>query len=141
MRTVSLSKAALQYEIVLLKARALRTARSAAFMAVAGVLGLFALALLHVALFFVFELDAHITPAWSVVIVAGIDVVLALLLVVIGRVGGPGPIEIEARIMRDRSLADLRNAFALAAVTGPAGRLAGRGALNVVRRMFSRRRV
>ena len=140
MRIADLGRTALQAEILRYKAIALRNVRRIALLVIAGVFGLLALAAGEVALFFLFHLDARITPAWSAVIVGGIDLGFALLLVVAGSAGGPGPVEIEARLTRDRALSELRSAVAFSAVTGPAGRLAGRGFLGLVRRGVSRRR-
>ncbi len=140
MRIVDLGRAALQAEILRVKALALRNVRRVVFLVAAAVLALGALTAAEIALFFVLELDARITPAWSALIVGGVDVAIALLFVLVGSAGGPGPIEIEARMTRDRALADLRSAAAFATVTGPAGRLAGRGVFGLVRKALSRRR-
>lgn len=139
MKIVRLGRAALEAELLRYRLIATRTVRRVAFAAVAAVLGLFAFATLHVALFFVFELDAGITPAWSAVIVAGLDLFVALVFLIGARASGPSAVEIEARIMRDRALAELRTSVAIATFTGPAARYAGRGAFGLARRAFRRR--
>ena len=118
MKIVRLGRAALEAELLRLRSVATRAARRVAFVAVAALLGLFAFVTLHVALFFVLELDARITPAWSAVIVAGADLFMALVFVLAARVGGPSVVEIEARIMRDRALSELRTSVAIATFTG-----------------------
>ncbi len=140
MRIVDLGRTAVQAEVLRYKALALRNVRRVVLIAAAGVFGLFALAGAEFALFFVLDLDAGITPAWSAVIVGGIDVAFALVLVLAGSAGGQGAVEIEARITRDRALGELRRAAAFSTVTGPAGRLAGRGVLGLIRTAFARRR-
>ena len=140
MRVVDLGRAALHAEVARYKALALRNVRRIVLIAMAGLFGLLALAAAEFALFFVLDLDARITPAWSAVIVGGIDLFVALVLVLAGSAGGPGPAEIEARMTRDRALGELRSAAAFATVTGPAGRLAGRGVLGLVRKTFSKGR-
>ena len=138
MRVVDLGRTALQAELARYKAFALRNVRRVILLVAAGLFGLFALAAAEFGLFLVLHLDAGITPAWSAVIVGGLDLALALLLALAGSAGGPGPAEIEARMTRDRALGELRSAVALATVTGPAGRLAGRGVLGLIRKTFSR---
>lgn len=140
MRIVRLGRAALDAEAVRLRYVALRTVRRVVLGAIAGVFGLVALAALHVAAFFVLELDARITPAWSAVIVAGGDLLLAVILLMLAARGGLSAGEIEARIMRDRTISELRTSLAFATFTGPAARLAGRGAFGVAKRVFRRRR-
>lgn len=140
MKIVRLGRAALEAELLRLRVVATRTARRVAYVGIAAVFGLFAFVTLHIALFFVLELDAHITPAWSAVIVAGGDLFVALVLLLSARVGGPSVVEIEARIMRDRALSELRTSMAIATFTGPAARYAGRGAFGLARRAFRRRR-
>ena len=140
MKIIRLGRAALDAELLRLRSAATRAARRAALAAIAGVFGLLAFVVLHVAAFFVLELDAHITPAWSAVIVAGGDAFFALVLLLAARSGAPGAVEIEARITRDRALAELRTSVAIATFTGPAARYAGRGAFGLARRAFRRRR-
>ncbi len=140
MKIVRLGRAALEAELLRLRFVATRAARRVACVGIAAVFGLFAFVILHVALFFVLELDANITPAWSAVIVAGGDLLLALIFLLGARAGSPSVVEIEARIMRDRALAELRTSVAIATFTGPAARYAGRGAFGLARRAFRRRR-
>ena len=109
-------------------------------LAVAAVFGLFALALFHVAAFDALEGPAGIAPVWAALIVLGGDALLAVIFLAIGRSGAADPRTVEARIVRDRALNELRSGFALAAITGPAGRMAGRGAAGLLRSILSRRR-
>ena len=140
MKIVRLGRAALEAELLRLRFVATRAVRRVACVGIAAVFGLFAFVILHVALFFVLELDANITPAWSAVIVAGGDLLLALIFLLGARAGSPSVVEIEARIMRDRALSELRTSVAVATFTGPAARYAGRGAFGLARRAFRRRR-
>jgi hypothetical protein len=140
MKVVRLGRAALDAELLRLRSVATRGARRAAFAAVAALFGLFTLAVLHVAAYFVLSLDARITPAWSAVIVAGGDLFFVVVMLIAARTGGPSATEIEARILRDRALSELRTSLAIATFTGPAARYAGRGAFGLARRAFHRRR-
>ena len=135
-----LARTAIDAQIALARTTGQRLARQAAFLGLSAVFGLFALALLHVAAFDALSGPGHVAPLWSALIVVGVDLVVALIALAIGRSGSVDARTVEARMARDRALTELRNGFALAAVTGPAGRMAGRGAAGLLRSVFSRRR-
>lgn len=145
MKVVELAKTAASSEGVLLQKIALRFARRAAFLVVAAVFGFFALISLHVVLWTLCEGPWHTGKVWASVIMLGADALFLIVFVLLGRGKLPDPVEVEARITRDRSLHDLRNAVALTAVTGtimgPAGRYAGRGAIGAMRGLLRRRKV
>ena len=140
MRITDLGRQALGAEVELLRALALRNVRRVVLLVAAALFGLFCLVAAEVAGFCVLHLDASITPAWSALIVGGANLLVAVVLAAIASAGGPGPVEAQARLTRDRSLAELRTALAFASLTGPAGRLAGRGAVGLVRKALNRRR-
>ena len=140
MKVVRLGRAVLDAELLRLRSVLTRNVRRVAFAVVALVFALLSFVALHFAAYFVLALDARITPAWSAVIVAGGDLFLALVLLVGARAGGPSATEIEARILRDRAIAELRTSLAIATVTGPVARYAGRGTFGLARRVFHRRR-
>ena len=140
MRVTKLVRTAIDAELVLAKSSGRRVARQAVLLVVGALLGLFALALLHTAAYLELEQGAGIAPVWSALIVAGVDLLFCLIVLVLARSGGPDARAIEARMVRDRALSDLRGSFAIAALSGPAGRLAGRGLLGAVRRAAGRRK-
>ena len=144
MRAVELARVAASAEALRLRRQLTRYGRQAAYLAVAGVFGVFALVFLHVILWNLFAHPWHVGPVWASVIVFGIDLLFALVLLLLGRGKGVDAIEVEARITRDRSLSELRSALAFSAVaataTGPIGRLAGRTVWGTVRRLVSGRR-
>ncbi|TLU71620.1 hypothetical protein [Lichenicoccus roseus] len=144
MKVVELAKTAASSEGLLLQKTALRFARRAAFLVVAAVFGFFALISVHVVLWTLCEGPWHTGKVWASVIVLGVDVLFLVVFLLLGRGKLPDPVEVEARIVRDRALHDLRNAVALTAVTstimGPAGRYAGRGAFAAVRSLLRRRK-
>ncbi len=140
MRLTKLARTAVDAEIVLVKSTGRRIARQVAFLVVAALFGLFALSVLHLAAYLVLTRDAGVTPLWSALIVAGVDVFVCVIALVLARSGGPDARAIEARMVRDRAVSDLRNSFAIATLSGPAGRLAGRGVLGAFRRAATRRR-
>jgi hypothetical protein len=144
MKAVDLAKIAATAEALRLRRQALRIGRHAAFLAIAGLFGFFALILLHVLLWTICYGPWHTGKVWASFIVLVVDVLAAVVLVLLGRGKLPDPIEVEARITRDRSLSELRSAMAMtavsAAVAGPAGRFAGRTAWNTVRKLLPGRR-
>lgn len=144
MRPVELARVAAAAETLRLKRQALRYGRQAAFLVMAGLFGLFAFAFLHVLLWMVCYGPWNTGRVWASVIVLAVDAVAAGVLVLLGRGRMADPIEVEARITRDRSISELRSALAMTAATsvvvGPAGRFAGRTAWQVVRRALPGRR-
>ena len=144
MKVVDHGKDAAAAEVQRLQRLGLRFATRLAFLVVAVVFGLFALISAHVTLWVICYGPWHTGKVWASLIVLGVDVLFAAIFVVLGRSRQAGPAEIEARMSRDRNLAAMRSAFALSAVTatvvGPAGRMAGRGVLDLFRSRMSRRR-
>ena len=143
MRTVDLAKVAAIAEALRLRRMMRRFGLQAAFLAVAGLFGLFALIFLHVLLWMLCYGPWNTGKVWASVVVVLFDVVIAGILLLLGRGKLADPIEVEARITRDRSLSELRSAVAITAltgtVTGPAGRLAGRTAWRAVRGLLQGR--
>ena len=144
MRTVELAKVAAAAEALRLKRYALRLGRQAAFLVVAGLFGLFALIFLHVVLWTLCDGPWNTGKVWASVIVLAVDVLIAGVMVMLGRGKLPDPLEVEARITRDRSISELKSALAMTAATsvvaGPAGRFAGRTAWSAVRKLLPGRR-
>jgi|GEM_PF-1257490 len=142
MKAVDHGKAAASAEAARLQAMGLRFGRRVAFLVVAALFGLFTLISLHVLLWMLCYGPWHTGKVWASIIVVGFDVVCAGLFLLLGRGKPPGAREIEARMDRDRNLAAMRSALALSAVaatvTGPAGRLAGRGLIGATRGLFRR---
>ena len=139
-RALRLARAALDAQIVIAKSAGRQTARRASFLAVAALFGLFALGLLHVAAYLALAVSANIAPVWSALIVVGCDGLICGVALILARSGGPDAIAIEARMTRDRALSDIRGSLAIATLTGPAGRLAGRGVVGLLLSVFTRRR-
>ena len=144
MKAVDLAKVAATAEALRLRRQARRIIRQVVFLAMAGLFGFVALLSAHVLLWTVCEGPWHTGKVWASVIVLGVDVVAVGILVLLGKGKVPDPIEVEARITRDRSLSELRSVLALTALTtavaGPAGRFAGRTAWNTIRSTFGLRR-
>ena len=144
MKAVDFGKVAATAEAQRLQRVGLRYAKRVAFLIIAVLFGLFALISAHVTLWMILYGPFRITKVWSSVIVLGLDLLFAVVFVLLGRSNQPGIAEIEARMTRDRNLEAMKSAFAFNAVSatvlGPAGRMAGRGILDMIRGRFSRRR-
>lgn len=142
MRGIELGKVAAQAELLRVKRIARRTGTQIVAFVVAGLFGLFALAFLHVLAWQALARPDAVGPIWASAIVLAVDLVIALIGLMLGRGKIADPIEIEARITRDRSLTEMRNAFAFtaltAALTGPIGRRAGMALVGLIRRSLRR---
>ena len=144
MKAVDLAKIAATAEALRLRRQALRIGRQVVFLIITGLFGFFALVALHVVLWTLCDGPWSTGKVWASVIVLGFDILVAGVLFLLGRGKLPDPIEVEARITRDRSISELRSTLAMTAVTtavvGPAGRFAGRTAWGAVRRIVRGRR-
>ena len=140
MKVVELTRIAAAAEALRIKRRVIRYGKQAAFLMVGAVFALFFLGVAHVLLWMVCDGPWNTGRVWATVIVLAVDAVIAGILMLLGRGRLADPVEVEARITRDRSLSELRTAVALTAVTGPAGRFAGRTAWSGVRKLVRRRR-
>ena len=144
MKAVDLARIAATAEALRLRRQALRIGRQVVFLVVAGLFGFFALIALHVVLWTLCDGPWNTGKVGASFIVLGVDVLVAVILVLLGRGKLPDPIEVEARITRDRSISELRSTLAMTAVTsavaGPAGRFAGRTAWGAVRKLVRGRR-
>jgi len=107
MRALELLSAAAQAETLRLKRGAAGSARGAIFSAVAGLFGLAALAMLHVAGWL--ALAAEYGAIYASLGVAAVDLVLAGVLLLIGR-RKSDPVADAALAIRQRALAELREA-------------------------------
>ena len=140
MRTLRLAQVAAQAEGLMIKRSVLRYGRRAVYGAIAAVFGLALLVMLHVTGWLALTGFGGVTPFWSSVIVLGVDLLIAGLFALLARGTLPDVVEREARELRDRSLLELRNTALLGFALGPAGRVAGRGALGVAKRLVGRKR-
>ncbi|CAH2604252.1 conserved protein of unknown function [Rhodovastum atsumiense] len=123
MRTVSLARVAAQAEILRLRRQGRRTAIRAALGAVAGIFLIAALAALHVAA--VLALVPRFEPITAVLIVAGGDVVIMVVLGLLALRDRPDRIEREAEEVKHTALVQLQETVAMAALVGPALRMVG----------------
>ena len=144
MKAVEFGKLAAAAEVQRLQRVGLRYARRMAFLVVAALFGLFAFISAHVTLWVLCDGPWHTGKVWASWIVLGVDVLLAVVFVLLGRSKQPSAAEVEARMTRDQNIGAMKSAMAFSAVSatvvGPAGRMAGRGVRDLVLARFRRRR-
>lgn len=126
MRTVRLARLAAEAEILLIRREIRAYTRRAAFGAVAAVFGLGVLVLLHVLGYLALRQYAQLSPFISVLIVFGVDVVIAAIFAMLASGVVKDPVAEEARHVRDQSLAQVKDTLTAAAILRPAGRYLGR---------------
>jgi threonine/homoserine/homoserine lactone efflux protein len=123
MRTVDLAKIAAKAEILRLQRQGRRTGFRIGYAVVAGTFMTAALAAVHVAI--VLELMEHYPPITAVLIVAGGDFVIAIVVGLMASRDVPDAIEREALEVEHKALGQLGESMAMAALVGPALRLLG----------------
>jgi hypothetical protein len=126
MRTTRLARLAAEAEILLIRREINTAMRRAVYGAVAAVFGLGVLVLLHVLGFLALEQFAKFSPLVASAIILGVDLVLAGVFALLASGAMKDPVAAEARLIRDQSLAQIKDTLTMAAVLKPAGRLLGR---------------
>lgn len=124
MRTVELAKAAAQAEKLRLQRIATRKIMRVAFYAGAGVFGVAALVLLHVVAYH--AMVPRLSPLVASIIILVVDLVIAGILGFLGSRDAPDDIEIQARMIRDQAMSEIKTSLALATMLGPVSRVAGK---------------
>ena len=122
--TIELARAALSAEILLIRRMLSRQVNRAIYGAIAAVFALGFLVLLHCLAYV--ALLAAVSPLIDVVILLVFDLVGAAVFGVLAARGAPDRLEIEARDLRDRSIAGMKQSLALETLMGPVGRIAWR---------------
>jgi hypothetical protein len=126
MRSYRLARLAAEAEILLIR-REIKTAiRRGAYGAVAAIFALGVLILLHVLGYMALRQYAQLSPFISAAIVLGVDAGFALIFGLLASGAMKDPVAEEARLLRDQSLAQVKDTLTMAAVLRPAGRMLGR---------------
>jgi hypothetical protein len=126
MRTTRLARLAAEAEILLVR-REIKTAiRRAIYGAVAAVFALGALILLHVLGYIALRQYAQLPPIAAAAIILGVDAAITLIFGLLASGAMKDPVAEEARMIRDQSLAQIKDTLTMAAVLRPAGRMLGR---------------
>jgi predicted histidine transporter YuiF (NhaC family) len=122
-RSVQLAKVAGQAELLRLRRRGRRIAVRAGFGVVATVFLLGALAAAHVA--GAIELSQYVAPVWAVLIIAAIDLVIAIVLGILASRSAPDRIEREAQQVSEEARSQLMELATFTSLIGPALRMLG----------------
>ena len=109
MRAFRLATVTLEAERVRLELMGRRLAVSALLCVLAGVLLLYALAAAHVLGWL--ALEPHLPPMGRAGVLLGVDLGLAVILVLVALRSRPGPAEVEARILRDTAYAQAKSSL------------------------------
>jgi len=126
MKTVQLARLAAQSEVLLLKRNAGAIARRVAYGVVAALFAIGMLFGLHILGFMALVQYAHLSSFVSAAIVFGVDLVITAIFAILASGAVKDPIAEEARVLRDRSLEQIRESLTVAAMVRPAARLLGR---------------
>jgi hypothetical protein len=125
-RTTRLARLAAEAEILLIR-REIKTAiRRAIYGVVAAIFALGALALLHLVGYEALRQYAHLPQVAAAGIVLAVDIVIAVVFLLLANGAMADPVAAEARLIRDQSLAQIKETLTMAALLKPAGRLLGR---------------
>ena len=125
MRTAELGRAAAQAELLRIKRLIRRQAMRAVWGAVAGVFVIAMLVMIHVIAYFAL-VPGTLSPLLGAVVLFVFDLVATAIFGIMAMRGAPDAIEIEAKLIRDRSLHEMKQSFAIGAVVSSVTRLAFR---------------
>jgi len=112
MRSFRLARIAAEAELLRLRRIAQRTATRVVLALVAAVFLLGTLACLHIAAWFWLRISAHIAAPYAALILAGADLVLALLLLMFAARSSPSRAELEALEVRKRAIQNIGGTMA-----------------------------
>jgi hypothetical protein len=125
-RTTRLARLAAEAEILLIRREIRTVIRRAIYGVVAAIFGLSALALLHIVGYEALRQYAQLPQVAAAGIVLAVDAVIAVVFLLLANGAMADPVAAEARLIRDQSLAQIKDTLTMAALLKPAGRLLGR---------------
>jgi hypothetical protein len=125
-RTVDLGRTAAQAEVLRIRSLINRQITRAVLAGIAAVFLTAVLVMVHVVAFI--ALGPVLPPLWDAVAILAFDLAVALLFGLIAAKSTPGPIEAEAKVIRDQALSEMKESLAIAAILSPLGRVAVRAA-------------
>jgi hypothetical protein len=123
-KTLDLGRAAAHAEVLRLKRMVGRQVFRAVYGVVAVVFLLGALILLHVVGYL--ALGPYLTPLEDAGALLGFDLLLAIIFGVMAMRNSPDALEIEAKLLRDQSIAGMKDSLKFAALVGPVATVAQR---------------
>ncbi len=126
MRTTRLARLAAEAEILLIRREIRTLINRAIYGAVAAVFGLFLLSAVHVLAYMALRQYGGLGPVVAAAIILAVDLIVTLVFSLLARGAMRDPVAEEARMLRDQSLAQIKDTLTIAAVLKPAGRMLGR---------------
>ena len=126
MRTTRLARLAAEAEILLIRREIKTLVHRAIYGAVAAVFALFLLGAIHVIAYMALRQYGQLGPVPAAGIIVGVDLVVTAIFALLANGAMKDPVAEEARLIRDQSLAQIKDTLTMAAVLKPAGRLLGR---------------
>ena len=127
MRTVDLGRTAAQAELVRIKRMIHRQVMRVVWGAVAAVFGIAVLVVLHFIAYLAL-VPALLSPLLGAVAVFVFDLIVAAIFGLLAMRGAPDAVEAEAKQLRDRSLAGMRDSLAISTLLNPISRAVFRSA-------------
>ena len=124
MQTFELARSALAAEILRVRRLLARQVNRAAYGAIAAVFALGVLVLVHCVIYE--ALLNVVSPLIATVLLLILDILGAAIFAVLAVRSTPDRLEVEARDLRDRSIAGMKTSLALETLAGPVGRIAWR---------------
>ncbi|MBS1104281.1 hypothetical protein JK202_14920 [Gluconobacter sp. Dm-62] len=144
MKPIELGQDVLSAQGQILSRSAMRIGRRVAYGIVAAVFLLFTAVSFHGFLWAFFVDVAGLSLVKAALCVIGVDLLFVVIFGLLAARSIPDPVEIEARIRRDRKLAEFKQSVAMAALTGlvfgPAGRFTIKRLLGIVRNLIGLRK-
>ncbi|MFT8809413.1 hypothetical protein [Gluconobacter sp.] len=144
MKPIELGQDVLSAQGQILSRSAMRIGRRVAYGIIAAVFLLFTALSFHGFLWAFFINVAGLSYVKSALCVIGVDLLFVVIFGLLAARSIPDPVEIEARIRRDRKLIELKQAVAMTALTGlvfgPAGRFTIKRILGIVRNLLGLRK-
>ncbi len=125
MRTAELGRTAAQAEFLRIKRLVRRQAMRAVWAAVASVFVIAMLVMIHVIAYFAL-VPATLSPLLGAVALFGFDLVVTVIFGIMAMRSAPDVIEVEAKLIRDRSLHEMKQSLAIGAIISAVTRLAFR---------------
>ena len=123
MRPIRLARIAAEAEGVRLRGLLVRTATRAVLALVAAIFILGVLVFIHVAAWFGISDGLDLSPISTAAILGGVDLLVAIVLVLLASRSSPSRVELEAYQVRRRAIEGLGNALSLTQMALPALRL------------------
>ncbi|GAB6853373.1 hypothetical protein [Asaia astilbis] len=143
MKVIDVGQEALKAQGEVFQRVAMRVGRRVAYFVIAAIFGLFALISFHAVLWAFAYSVLHFSAFAAACSVLGVDMLFVIIFTLLGTRNIADPVEFEARLRRDRKMAEFRQTLALSTLVGilvgPMGRFTGKQLFGALRNIFARR--